>query len=131
LGLCSNKVHGPHGVGLWRILGRAGGSCQATLDLRWGMDSMLVFDMMFGCGAQTIKTSFLDLLSITRFKDVVVVDHLELSGAFHQWNINFLRAAHDWEMDHLISLFNLLYSVRVRWGGDDRLWLDSFQESVV
>jgi hypothetical protein len=34
--------------------------------------------------------------------------------------------AHDWEMDHFILLFT---SVRVRWGGDDRLcWIPSRSE---
>jgi hypothetical protein len=49
---------------------------------------------------------------------------VELSGAFYQWNINFLKATHDWEMDHFTSLFILVYSIRVR-RGDDRFCLDS------
>jgi hypothetical protein len=49
---------------------------------------------------------------------------IELSSASHQWNINFLKAAHDWKMDFLSFLFTLLYSIRVREGGEDRLcWI--------
>jgi hypothetical protein len=30
--------------------------------------------------------------------------------------------AHDWEVDVLASFFNLLYSYRVRWEGENKLW---------
>jgi hypothetical protein len=50
-----------------------------------------------------------------------VVYYFELSSASLQWNINFLGAAHDWEMDLFTSLYTLLYSIRVRWGMEDRL----------
>jgi len=64
------------------------------------------------------------LFNIARFKDVVVADHLELSSASNQWNINFLRVAHDWEMDLFTSLFTLLYSIIVRQGGEGRFcWI--------
>jgi hypothetical protein len=48
---------------------------------------------------------------------------VELSGAFYQWNINFLKATHDWEMDHFTSLFILVYSIRVRRGDDRFCWI--------
>jgi hypothetical protein len=35
---------------------------------------------------------------------------------------NFIRAAHDWEVDVLASLFTFLYSIRVRREGKDKLW---------
>jgi len=31
---------------------------------------------------------------------------LVLSSNSRQWNINFLKVAHDWEMDFLTSFFN-------------------------
>ena len=55
-----------------------------------------------------------------------MVDHLEFSSASHQWNVYFLKVAHDWEMNHFTSLFTLLYFVIVRWDGDDKLcWIPS------
>jgi hypothetical protein len=39
-----------------------------------------------------------------------VANHLEFSSDSHQWNINFNKVVHDWEMDLFISFFNLLYS---------------------
>jgi hypothetical protein len=55
-----------------------------------------------------------------------MADHLDLSSASHQWNVNFLRAAHNWEVDLFTSFFNLLYSFKLRWGGEDKLcWVPS------
>ena len=41
---------------------------------------------------------------------------------FLQWNVDFIRAAHDREVDALTSFFTLFYSHRVRWEGKDKLW---------
>ena len=51
------------------------------------------------CGDQALKAFLPDLFSIARFKDAAVAAHLELSIDSHQWNINLLRVAHDWEID--------------------------------
>lgn len=32
----------------------------------------------------------------------------------HKWNVNFLRVAHDWEVDVFTSIFNLLYSKKIK-----------------
>jgi len=133
------RFMGRMGWGSGRILEGVGGSCLTTLDLRWGMAPNFFFGMMFGVGLKLSRYLFSNLLSIARFKDAAVADHLELSSAFshflhlvmevcfnHIWNINFLRAAHDWEMNHFSSLFTLLYSIRVRQDDDDRLrWVPS------
>jgi len=34
------------------------------------------------------------------------------SGSF-QWDVRFIRAAHDWEVDILTFFFTLLYSIRL------------------
>jgi hypothetical protein len=42
------------------------------------------------------------------------------------WNISFTRSVHDWEMDLVISFFDLLYSLRLRQGGGDEIyWIPS------
>jgi hypothetical protein len=66
------------------------------------------------------------MFSIACFKEAVVADHLKLSGAFHKWNVNFLRAAHDWEVNHFILFFNLLHSFRLRQDDEEKLcWIHS------
>ena len=71
---------------------------------------------MWGLGPQG---SFFEL---GRFASMPV--HLVLSSDSHKWNVNFYRAAHDWEMDLFTSFFNLVYSFRLRWSSEDMLsWI--------
>jgi hypothetical protein len=44
--------------------------------------------------------------------------------------VNFLRAAHDWEADLFTSFFNLLYSLRLRRGGENRLCWVPFKRGL-
>jgi hypothetical protein len=69
----------------------------------------------------SLKAAFLVLLSIACCKDASMVYYLEFSSDSHKWNINFIRAAHDWEVDLFTLFFNLLYSFKLRRGGKDKL----------
>jgi hypothetical protein len=66
------------------------------------------------CGDQDLKVAFLNSFSLTHCKDASVANHLALSSESHHWNVNFLIAAHDWEVDSFTSFFNFLYSLRLR-----------------
>jgi hypothetical protein len=69
-----------------------------------------------------LKEAFPNLYSITCVKDASIAIQLELSSGFLPWNVSFIRTAHDWELDVFVSLFNLMYSYRVRREGEDKLW---------
>lgn len=100
------------GLGLGKILGEAGESFLVTLDLRWVMAPKIDFGMMRGEGI---------IASRLFFRTYSVLPHLRklpwhtiwISSVSHQWNVNFLRAAHNWEVDLFTSFFNLLYSLRL------------------
>jgi hypothetical protein len=47
---------------------------------------------------------------------------VEYSGDSLQWNVSSVRATLDWEMDIFVLFFNLLYSIRVRRDGINKLW---------
>jgi hypothetical protein len=71
----------------------------------------------------TFKEAFPDLFGIGCAKDKSVVAHLEILYGSNQWNISsFARTAHDWEVDVFATFFRVLYSARVRWVGEDKLW---------
>jgi hypothetical protein len=36
---------------------------------------------------------------------------------------------HDWEVDVFTLFFNLLYSIRKRWKGEDKLWWTPLKKS--
>jgi hypothetical protein len=55
-----------------------------------------------------------------------VVDYMQFSNENLQWNISLIRLVHDWKVDLVISFFDLLYSLRLRQGGGDRIyWIPS------
>jgi hypothetical protein len=60
-----------------------------------GDDSKIRFWHDVWCGDQALKIAFPKLFNIARFKEDAMADHFELSSASYQWNVNFLRAAHD------------------------------------
>jgi DNA polymerase/3'-5' exonuclease PolX len=44
-----------------------------------------------------LRKAFPVLFGIVCVKDASVASHVELYGGSNQWNIRFVRAAHDWK----------------------------------
>jgi hypothetical protein len=77
------------------------------------------------CG-EPLKISFPDLFSIARCKDAWVADHMQFRKGNLQWNRFFNRSVHVWEKYLVSSFFELLYSIRLRQGGEDNIcWIPS------
>jgi hypothetical protein len=74
------------------------------------------------CGDTVLKEAFLALFGITRVKDASVLENLEILGGSNQWNVSFSREGHDWEVDVFASFFQVLHSVIVKRGSEDRFW---------
>jgi hypothetical protein len=78
------------------------------------------------CGDTVLKEVFPDLFGIARVKDASVADNMEILGGSIQWNVSFVREAHDWEVDVFISFFQVLDSTRVNRDRADCLsWVSS------
>ena len=71
-----------------------------------------------------VKAAYSELFSLACSNDASVAEHLEFSSDSHQWNVNFLRPAHEWEVDLFTSFFDFLYSFRLRWGAKDKFFGD-------
>jgi hypothetical protein len=65
------------------------------------------------CGDTVLKVAFLALFGIACHKDAVVAENLEWLADSFQWNVSFIKEAHDWEVDVFTSFFHLLRSVKV------------------
>jgi hypothetical protein len=49
------------------------------------------------CGEMTtLNEAFPNLYSIACVKDASIADHLDFSSGSLQWNVSFIRAAHNW-----------------------------------
>jgi hypothetical protein len=47
---------------------------------------------------------------------------MEHSNGIIQWNIQFSRLMHDWEVEVLVSFYKCLYDCMLRGVGVDKLW---------
>jgi hypothetical protein len=74
------------------------------------------------CGEMPHKEAFSGLYDIACDKNSFIEAHLILESGSFQWDVKFIRAAHDWEVDILTSFFSLLYSISLDRDGEDKLW---------
>jgi hypothetical protein len=86
------------------------------------MAPWFISSMICGMGIWLLRKPLLDLFGIVCAKDAFVTSHLELSGGSTQWNANFARVAHDWEVDAFASFYRVLYLARVRRECENKLW---------
>lgn len=121
-GWCSNEPPKPHGVGLWKNIRRSWKMIFSHTRFEMGDGSKIRFWHDVWHGEKALKEAFLNLYSSACVKDASVAVQLELSSGSLQWNISFIKATHDWEVDVFTSFFNLLYSYRMRREGEDKLW---------
>ena len=50
-----------------------------------------------------LKEAFPDLYNVALVKDAFVAVNLDSSSGSFWWNVSFIHAAHDWEVDILAS----------------------------
>jgi hypothetical protein len=107
-------------VGLWKNI--RGGVCFIVIPvLFWEMGLGSDFGMMW-CGEMPLKEAFPVLYGIACDKNALDAAHLVLESDSIQWDVSFICAAHDWEVDVLDSFFTLLFSIRVDREREDQLW---------
>lgn len=82
------------------------------------------------CANQVLKDIFLNFYSIACVKDAFMAYYLELPSHFHQWNVSFIIDAHNWEVDVFTSFFKLLYSFKLRQGGEEKLRWDLSKRGI-
>jgi hypothetical protein len=77
----------------------------------------------------SFNIQFPKLYSIARDKEAYVADHMQQYHGTFQWQVNFVRAAHDWELESFSTFFELIYSAKVSGQGEDRLcWKNDSQK---
>jgi len=123
---CSIDPPGSHGVGLWKYIKKGWSLFCRHTRFELGDGSKIKFWDDVWCGEMTLKEAFLALYGIARDKDVLVAAHLDSTSGSLQWDVSFIRASHDCEVEVLASFFTSLYTVRVRREGEDKLWWAPF-----
>jgi hypothetical protein len=121
-GWCSSVISGSHGVGLWKHI--CNGWQVFTRHIRFdpGDGSKIRFWEDIWCGDRALKEAFPGLFSIASYKEASIADNMEHSSGSIQWNIQFTRLMHDWEVEVLASFYRCLYDCKIRGVGVDKLW---------
>jgi hypothetical protein len=117
-GWCSIDPPGSYKVGFGSTLEGGGDYFRVITDLIW--ETIRGSDNVW-CGKTSLKATFPALYSIASAKDAPLATNMDYSSGTLQWNIIFVHLIHDWEVDTLASFYSLLYSLRVRRGGEDKL----------
>jgi hypothetical protein len=94
-GWCSLEPSGAFGVGVWKNIRKGWISFSRFTRFVVGYGSKISFWHDLWCRDTTLKEAFPALFGIARLKDAVVADNLELLGDSLQWNVSFIREAHD------------------------------------
>jgi hypothetical protein len=122
----SGVITGPHGVGLWKYICMRWQVFWSHCRFDPGEGSRIRFWEDIWCGDRALKDAFPVLHSIANNKGASIADNMEHSNGTIQWNIQFSRLFHDWEVEVVASLYKCLYDCNLRRGGVDKLrWLPS------
>jgi hypothetical protein len=109
-------------LGLWKNIRKGWESFSSFSRLVVGDETRIRLWHDLWCGDTVLKDSFPVLFGIARSNDASVAANVELLGGSIQWNVSFIREEHDWEVGVFASFLQVLHSVTVRRGSEDKLW---------
>jgi hypothetical protein len=121
-GWCSRVIPGPHGVGLWKYICQGWQVFRSHFRFDPGEGSRIRFWEDIWCGDRTLKEAFPNFFNMASFKGASIANNLERYNGIIQWNIQFSRLSHDWEVEVLASFYKCLYDCKLRGVGADKLW---------
>jgi hypothetical protein len=82
------------------------------------------------CGDSPLKLLFSELFTIASGKDTWVAENMQRQNSNILWDILFTRPVHDWEVEVVSRFFEVLYSLKVRYEGEDKIcWIPSKRKS--
>jgi hypothetical protein len=110
----SGVISGSHGVGLWKFICMGWQNFRRFFKYDPGEGSKIRFWEDVWCGDRTLKEEFPGLYSIASVKDASIADNMEYSSESIQWNIQFSRLIHDWEVGDLAAFYKCLYEYKLR-----------------
>jgi hypothetical protein len=120
-GWSSLKPRGTHGCGLWKgiMLGRD--LFFQHIEMILGQGNRILFWHDSWCGMTPLKSLFPVMFSCSSDKSASLASLLSRSGegANRVWNFSFIRDFNDWEMDEVLTFFNLIHSKIPRHEGPD------------
>jgi hypothetical protein len=120
-GWCSKEVGGSYGFGVWKSIRRGWDAFAAHVRYEIGNGSKVQFWHDLWCGEIPLKILFPELFLIARGKDAWVEENMQRQNGIILWNILFSRPVHDWEVEAVSRFFEMLYTLKIRNEGEDKM----------
>ena len=120
-GWCSHRVTQAYGVSLWKFITAGWNTFSNYISYMVGDGSRIKFWHAPWCGDQSLKLSFPELYSLARNPEATVAESMQIQGSSIHWDVVFIRAVKDWELESVVSFQDLLYSCSITRGGLDSL----------
>jgi len=119
---CTTPVSNSYGVGLWKNISNSSTMFNKFVKFEVGTGNRIVFFRMFGGEeGEYFKDQFPELFHIARNKEARVADYMNISGSIIHWNLTFIGAIHDWELEVLDLFFDTFYSIHFSPHQEDRM----------
>jgi hypothetical protein len=112
---------GSHGMGFWKFISNEWHRFSTHIKLILGDGSRISFWEEKWCGGLSLLELYPGLYSIASNKMASIADNADLVSGSCKWNVSFIRALNDWEVEELASFYSLLYSFKLV-GGNDKIW---------
>jgi hypothetical protein len=126
VGWCFKEVGGSFGVGVWKCITRGWDAFAAHVRYEVEDGSLILFWHDVWCGDLPLKLLFPELYTIACGKDTWVEENMQRQNGNILWNILFSRPVHDWEAEMISIFFEMLYSLKVRCEGEDKIcWIQA------
>ena len=112
-----------YGVSLWKFIRAGWNTFSNYISYMVGDGSRIKFWHDPWCGDQPLKLSFPELYSLARYSEATMADSMQFQGSSIHWDIVFIRAVKDWELEAVVSFLDLLYTSSItRVGLDSMHW---------
>lgn len=83
---------------LWKHIRKGWGSFSSHIRLSMGYGNRISFWHYVWVGDTALEDAYPSIFRIAREHDALVADLREITNGSQQWNVSFIREAHDWEV---------------------------------
>lgn len=118
---CSKVSRGHTGVCLWKYIRMDWGQFSRFINFEVCSGTNIWFWWDWWCGDGAFKYAFPDQYRIAQNKEAVVVDYLLWNAKNIHWDVTYIQAIQDWEMDMLIAFLDLLYLTKIKRNAEDQI----------
>ena len=118
----TRKANGVFGIGVWKQILKESDWCWENMVFKVGKGNKIRFWTDSWCGNNVLSQSFLNLFSMTAQRIVTVEETWDQNFGQGGWNLRFLRAFNDWELDMVGNLLVELREYRVTLEEDSVIW---------